>query len=52
MHLYVTAKNSERCLRACFTRSKITSAMCGSFPMLAEYQTRLPCFSVGLRQVG
>ena len=39
-------------LAASRTRSRMTSAICGSLPMLGEYQSNFPCFSVGLRHVG
>src|SRR6185369_5146789 len=45
-HLYLCPPAISR------TRSRITSAMRGSLPTAALYQTRLPCFSVGLRHVG
>src|SRR2546427_290110 len=38
--------------RASRTRSRITSAMCGSAPTAGVYQTSLPFLSVGLHQVG
>src|SRR5882724_3392293 len=37
---------------ASLTRSRITSAMCGSLPMAEVYHTSLPFLTVGLRQVG